>query len=365
MSWSLTIGRIAGTAVRVHVTFLMFLAWIGFSAFRQGGAAAALENVLFMALLFACVLLHEFGHILTARRFGIKTPEVNLLPIGGVASLERMPEKPSQELLVALAGPMVNVLIALLLILAFGGQMQGTVDRIEDPGVNLVTRLAATNIFLAVFNLIPAFPMDGGRVLRALLSMRLGPQKATQIAAKVGQGLAFVLGFLGLFGNPILLFIAIFIFLSASGEAQDSALRSAVGDLIVGDAMETSVATIGLDATLEQAVDVLLSSPQHEFPIVDSFRKPVGFLTREDLIAALAIRERDAPVSDVMRVPVVTLRQGAPLPQALTDLAASRVPAISVVDAEGILVGLLTRENIAEMMMIKAARPDWVFPHRA
>ena len=301
---------------------------------------------------------------ISSRRYGIHTPEVNLLPIGGVASLERIPEKPSQELVVAIAGPLVNVVIALLLILAFGSQMQAGVDRIEDPGVNLVTRLAATNIFLALFNLIPAFPMDGGRVLRALLAMRMGPERATQIAAKIGQGMAFVLGFLGLFGNPILLFIAIFVFLSASGEAQDSALKSAVVDLNVGDAMETRVAVIPLDATLEQAVDVLLSSPQHEFPIIDSFRKPVGFLTREDLIAALAVREGDAPVSDVMRAPVVTLRQGAPLPQALTDLAASRVPAISVVDAEGVLVGLLTRENIAEMMMIKAARPDWVFPHR-
>ena len=347
MSWSLTIGRIAGTAVRIHVTFLIFLVWIGFSAFRQGGTQAATENVLFMVLLFTCVVLHEFGHILMARRFGIRTPEVTLLPIGGVASLERIPEKPSQDLAVALAGPAVNVVIAILLIAAFGAKMDGPVDHIDDPALGLASRLIVTNIFLALFNMLPAFPMDGGRVLRALLSMRMGPARGTQLAARIGQGLAFLLGLIGLFGNPILLFIAIFVFLAAEGEARDSALRNAVTDLSVADAMETRFVSIPLEATLAQAVDVLLSSAQHEFPIVDGFRKPVGILVREDLIVALA-----------------NVRIGLPLPEALTQLAASRVPAISVVDVDGILVGLLTRENVAEMMMIKAAQPDWVFQHR-
>jgi Zn-dependent protease/CBS domain-containing protein len=365
MSWSVTIGRIAGTAVRIHITFLLFLAWIGFSAFRQGGAQAATQNIVFIVLLFLCVVLHEFGHIFMARRFGIRTPDVTLLPIGGVASLERIPEKPSQELAVALAGPAVNLVIALLLIAVLGAGMEGQVDRIDDPALGLATRLAAANVFLALFNMIPAFPMDGGRVLRALLAMWMGRDRGTQLAARIGQGLAFLLGFLGLFGNPILLFIAIFVFLAAEGEARDSALRNAVTDLRVGDAMETRVVSIPIEATLAQAVDVLLSSPQHEFPIVDGLRKPVGILVREDLIQALASRGRDDAVSDIMRVPVVSVRTAVPLPQALNDLAASRSPAISVVDADGVLVGLLTRENIAEMMMIKSAQPDWVFRSRA
>ena len=212
--------------------------------------------------------------------------------------------------------------------------------------------------------MLPAFPMDGGRVLRALLSMRMGPARGTQLAARIGQGMAFLLGLIGLFGNPILLFIAIFVFLAAEGEARDSALRNAVTDLSVADAMETRFVSIPLEATLAQAVDVLLSSAQHEFPVVDGFRKPVGILVREDLIVALANRSRDDAVSEVMRVPVASVRIGLPLPEALTQLAASRVPAISVVDIDGTLVGLLTRENIAEMMMIKAAQPDWVFQHR-
>jgi Zn-dependent protease/CBS domain-containing protein len=365
MPWSITIGKIAGTAVRIHITFILFLAWIGFSAFRQGGSEAALQNMAFIALLFFCVVLHEFGHIFMARRFGIHTPEVTLLPIGGVANLERIPERPSEELQVALAGPAVNVVIAIVLIAFAGVTFSGQIERIDDPAVGLASRLAASNIFLAVFNMIPAFPMDGGRVFRALLAMRMGPQRATQIAARVGQGLAFLLGFLGLFGNPILMFIAIFVFLAASGEAQDSALRDAVTGLTVGDAMETRVAVIPIDATLAQAVDILLSTPQHEFPIVDTFRKPVGILVREDLIGALRDRAGDSPVADIMRAPVVTIRTSRALDQALGDLAASGAPAISVVDANDTLVGLLTRENIAEMMMIKAAQPGWEFPRRA
>lgn len=365
MPWSITVGSIGGTAIRIHITFLLFLVWIGVSAFAKGGAEVATQNVIFIILLFGCVVLHEFGHILMARRFGIRTPEVTLLPIGGVASLERMPEKPSQELAVALAGPLVNIVIAVILVAVGGAVIDNDLSHVDDPKLTLVTRLAATNIFLAVFNMIPAFPMDGGRVLRAILAMNMEPKRATQAAARVGQALAFLLGFLGLFGNPILLFIAIFVFLAATGEAQESALRSAVVGLTVSDAMETRVCSIGMDATLADAIDVLLSTPQHEFPIVDAHGKPSGILVRDDLIAGLRERSREASVVEVMRSPLTTVRSSQALDKALAELSASGSPAISVVDADGVLVGMLTRENIGEMMMIKAVQPDWVFPHRA
>ena len=363
MSWSLTIGRVAGTAIRVHITFILFLAWIGFSALKQGGTDAAVHNLLFVVALFACVVMHEFGHILTARRFGIHTPEVTLLPIGGVASLERIPEKPGQELAVALAGPAVNVVIALVLIIAMGVSLPEQIDKIDDPHVSLVARLATANIFLAVFNLIPAFPMDGGRVLHAVLTMRMGPQRATQLAARIGQGFAFLLGFAGLFGNPMLMFIAIFVYVAAAGEAQDSAFRSAVTGLTVGDAMETAISTIPIEASIADAVDILLSTPQHEFPVVDGFRKPIGLLVREDLIAALRDRSRDAPVAECTRAPVPSVRVGQDLGEGLSALGGT-MPAICVVDPDGYLVGLLTRENVAEMMMIKSVQPDWAFRRR-
>ena len=200
MSWSVNIGSIAGTAIRIHVTFVLFLVWIFAAGWASGGVNDALSSLAFIVLLFGCVLAHEFGHIFTARAFGVATPDVTLLPIGGVARLERIPEKPSEEFLVAIAGPLVNVAIAIVLIVVTPTHL--SVEHfaaMESPKVSMIDRLAEINLFLAAFNMIPAFPMDGGRVLRALLAIRLGHVRATEIAATVGQLTAFALGFLGLF----------------------------------------------------------------------------------------------------------------------------------------------------------------------
>jgi len=201
MSWSFPIGSVKGTVIRIHMTFVLFLIWIGGAHYAQGGPDAAMQGVLFIVLLFACVLLHEFGHVFAARRYGVQTPDITLLPIGGVARLERVPEKPSQELVVALAGPAVNVVIAALLFLAIGGMPSVESMEVDNPGIGLLARLASVNVFLVLFNLIPAFPMDGGRALRALLATRMGYGRATQIAASIGQAVAFALGLLGLFGT--------------------------------------------------------------------------------------------------------------------------------------------------------------------
>jgi Zn-dependent protease len=201
MSWSIPVGTVKGTVIRLHVTFLLFLLWIGIAHYTEGGPEAALEGVLFIALLFLCVLLHEFGHILAARRYGVQTPDIVLLPIGGVARLERIPEEPAQELVVALAGPAVNLVIAALLFLALGGLPDDSFE-LQNPGVGLLARLASANLFLVLFNLLPAFPMDGGRVLRAFLAHRLGYARGTQVAASIGQGLAFAFGLLGVIGGP-------------------------------------------------------------------------------------------------------------------------------------------------------------------
>ena len=269
MRWSITLGRVAGTEVKIHITFILFLVWIAFSAWSRGGAAAAIDSTLFIVLLFACVVLHEFGHIAAARRYGIATPEVTLLPIGGVASLQRLPSDPGQELVVALAGPAVNLVIGLVLIAALGPVHPDDLAQIDNPGLSLLGRLAIANLFLVVFNLIPAFPMDGGRVLHALLAMRMGPARATEIAARIGQALAFGLGFLGLFGNPLLLFIAIFVYIAAAGEAQMSAAQTTLKGVSVGEAMETRFTPVSIDASLGQAVDALLATAQDEFPVVD------------------------------------------------------------------------------------------------
>ncbi len=188
MAWSFPIGRFAGSEVRIHVTFFLLLAWIGIVHYQRGGAAAAAEGLLFILAIFACVIAHEFGHALAARRYGIRTPDITLLPIGGLARLERMPEKPGEEIVVALAGPAVNFVLAILLILLLGARFDlAALEEIENPAAGFFARLAAVNVFLALFNLIPAFPMDGGRVLRAFLAHRLGYARGTQIASTVGR----------------------------------------------------------------------------------------------------------------------------------------------------------------------------------
>jgi Zn-dependent protease/CBS domain-containing protein len=364
MSWSLTIGRFGATTVRVHLTFFLLLAWIGVSAWQKGGLPAARDSVLFIALIFTCVVLHEFGHILMARRFGIETPDVILLPIGGVARMARMPQKPSQELAVAIAGPMVNIVIAFLLFLVLGTIEPDDLTRLEDPRVSLLARLAAANVFLVIFNMIPAFPMDGGRVLRALLAMKLGGARATRLAAFIGQAFAFALGFLGLFGNPLLVFIAIFVYIAAAGEAQTTAFNEAARGLSVGDAMETRFNAIPVDANLAAAIETLLATAQHEFPVVDAGGKPVGLLVREDILSALKSHDREAAITDFMRSPVETVRSATPLEAVLDRLHGPQAVALAVTDSEGVLVGLLTRQNLAETMIIKTMRPDWRF-HRS
>src|SRR4051794_27183377 len=185
MTWSIPIGVIGGTAIRIHVTFLLLLLWIAVGHYAQGGTEAAVQGVTFIVLVFACVVLHELGHVFAARRYGVHTPDITLLPIGGVARLARIPEIPGQELVIALAGPAVNVVIAALLYMALGAFPTLAGVEVQNPGVDILARLASVNLFLFLFNLIPAFPMDGGRVLRALLAYRMGFARATQVAASV------------------------------------------------------------------------------------------------------------------------------------------------------------------------------------
>jgi Zn-dependent protease/CBS domain-containing protein len=361
MSWSLNIGSVAGTAVRVHVTFLLFLAWIFGVNYFSGGAQAAWSGLLFIVLLFLCVLLHEFGHIFTARAFGVRTPDVILLPIGGVARLERIPERPSQEFLIAIAGPAVNIVIALILILL--DSAHPSADRLaalESANVSMIDRLAAVNLFLALFNLIPAFPMDGGRVLRALLATRLGYIRATEIAAMIGQGVAFVLGFLGLFGNPLLIFIAIFVYLAASSEAHLVATRAMSRGVPVTSAMMTQFATLTPDEHVDAAVQTLLRTRQGEFPVVDGYGRPLGVLGRNDLIRALKERGPGASVADAMTADIPTVSKSRCLEDAFRLLQEKSVPAVGVVDEAGRLVGLVTSETIGEMLMLHQALPAGV-----
>jgi Zn-dependent protease/CBS domain-containing protein len=356
MRWSLSLGSIGGTAIRIHVTFLLFLIWI-WAFYRKGGTDAAWQGVIFVGLLFICVLLHELGHVFAARRYGVQTRDVTLWPFGGIASMERMPDKPSQELVVALAGPAVNVVIAAALLLWLGSRFDPETLTKIDPSVSMATRVADANIMLVLFNMIPAFPMDGGRVLRALLAIRMGNARATEVAATIGQGFAIAFGILGIFYNPMLIVIAVFIFLAASGEAAHAQLRAVAQGALVSDAMITEFQSLGTSATVNDAVDALIRTTQTEFPIVDARGHLQGVLTRDAMIKALKERGPDTPVLEVMQANVPTVRARAKLDTALRRLMEKEQPVVGVTDADGRLVGLLTVENLGEMMMVHSALP--------
>ena len=362
MGWSLTIGRIAGTDIRLHFTFLLFLVWIGLADYLQGGPAAALDSIAFILLVFLCVTLHEFGHIAMARRFGIRTPQVILSPIGGIASLERMPEKPRQELLVALAGPLVNVVIVLLMMAVFGFGI-ANFTRIDFDTATLAERLFVVNIVLVLFNMVPAFPMDGGRVLRAVLAMTLGAPRATALAARIGQGFAFLFVLLGLFYNPILIFVGVFIYFAAASEEQSATFTGFASKLRVKDAMEPSPVLLLEEDPLSRAVESLLSSPQKEFPVVDHAGRIVGLLDRDAMIMGLSSQGAEAPVGSAMR-PCQPLFTEQPLVEAFSRMRSGGARAAVVIDQGGKVAGILTQENIAEMMMVENARPGWRFTRR-
>ena len=355
MGWSLPIFRIAGIQLRIHVTFLLLIAWLAFGYYAEGGSAVAANRVIFVLLLFLCVVLHEFGHALAAKSFGINTPDITLLPIGGVARLERMPEEPAQELVIAVAGPAVNVVIALGLFVAGGSHALLNPAAVESEG--LIPQLLTINILLLLFNLLPAFPMDGGRVLRALLATRFSYARATQIAATVGQGFAFVFGFIGLIWNPFLIFIALFVYIGASQEAALAQMKDVSRRFPVSSAMVREFRTLPENATLQEAVDALLATSQHDFPVVDETGNVTGVLTRHDLIAALRKNDPALHVGDVMRRNIPTVTTGTRFEEAFRIMQECNCPAVPVLDSMKRLVGLLTPENVTELMMIQSAMP--------
>jgi Zn-dependent protease len=358
MRWSYTIGRIAGTEVKVHVTFLLLLAWIAYIAYQDAGATAAVRDTLFFVCFFFCVVLHEFGHIWMAGRFGVRTPDVILLPIGGVARLERIPEEPRQELLIALAGPAVT--LAIILALAAVVLVSGEAMVLRDPlaaEVPFVARLLVANLLVLVFNLIPAFPLDGGRVLRALLARKLGLVRATRIAGAVGQLFAVALGILGVILHaPLTMLVAFFIFLGAGTEASAVAARVAGRGLQVSQMMVTNFRTIPIHATLAQAVDLLLTGEQREFPVVDNLGRTEGILTRDNLIRGLSRGGPTSTVAEAMTPAAPTVPPTLGFQEALERLRASGLPALPVVDAGGALVGLLTLDNITDLLLVRQAQ---------
>src|SRR5256886_5302670 len=353
MGWSIPILRVAGIQLRIHITFLLLIAWIGFAYYAQGGSSAAMGGVLFIVLLLACVVWQESGHALAGKACGINTPDITLLPIGGVARLERIPDEPVQELIIAAAGPAVTALIALG---AFIGG--GSWDYPPTTKTSIPDLLFTMNVVLLLFNLLPAFPMDGGRVLRALLATQMSYARATQVAATVGQGFAFVFGFLGLFFNPFLIFIALFVYIGASQEAALAQMKDVSRRFPVSSAMIREFRSLPENASLEEAVDALLATSQHDFPVIGENGNVTGVLTRHDLIAALRRNDPRIRVGDALRRDVPTVTTGTRFEAAFRIMQERHCPAVPVVESMKRLVGLLTPENVTELMMVQSAMPQ-------
>lgn len=355
MKWSIKLGRYLDIDVYMHFTFVLLISWVAYANWRQGQSiAAAVAGVTFILAIFLCVVLHEFGHALSARRYGIKTRDIVLLPIGGVARLERMPTYPLQELWVALAGPAVNVVIAIGLFLWL--KLTATLEPLSS--LTLATgpfleRLMAVNLFLVAFNLIPAFPMDGGRVLRALLAMRLDYGRATQTAASIGQGIAVLFGFIGLLYNPFLLFIAFFVWIGAAQETSMVHLKTAIGGIPIQGAMIKDFRTLEMGDSLNRAVELTLTGLQKDFPVVDNGRLK-GILTQTDLLKALAEIDKHPTVASAIQTDYAMVDHRDMLESALSRLNDCNCHTLPVMDQDRI-IGLVTMDNLGEYMRIQAA----------
>lgn len=355
MRWSFKIGRFAGIDLYIHATFLLLILWVVALHWLQfhtlNGVGSGLLSIL---AVFACVVLHEFGHALTARHYGIATKDITLLPIGGVSRFEKLPEKPSQELAVAIAGPIVNVLIAAAiyayLFLTDGFKPVTGLSITNGP---FLERLLVANFLLAAFNLIPAFPMDGGRALRALLATRMDHVVATQLAASIGQGLALVFGLVGLFFDPFLVFIAFFVWIGAAHEAQSVQFKDAFSGTPIRAAMLKDFKTLSTNNTLGDVMKMVVEGSQHDFPVMWGDRV-MGILTRANLLAGLSEHGPEKLVTAVMQREFATAEPNEMLQSALARLAASPTRIMPVMQ-DDTLVGLVTQENLGEYLMIQNA----------
>lgn len=353
MSWSFKLGRVFGIDLRVHALFGLLLVWQAGVAWTQSGTlSGVLTSVGFILALFLMIVLHELGHALVARKFGIRTADITLLPIGGIARLERIPERPSEELLVALAGPLVN--LALAAALAVGHAAAGL--RVLPNGTEMpfVTSLLYANAALAAFNLLPAFPMDGGRVLRAFLAIRGDRLRATRIAARVGQGFALFLGLVGLFGSAMLVVVALFVWFGAATELANIELRSSLRGLRVGGAMLRTCDPLLPDDTLESAAKLTIEHGHRDFPVVDAEGRVVGALTGRRLVEGLALAGPLAHVKDVMDTRIEVADIAEPLDQALGKLEASSA-GVLVVLGDGRVQGLVGADTVQQIALFHEA----------
>jgi Zn-dependent protease/predicted transcriptional regulator len=359
MKGSFKLGKIAGIGLFIHWTFSLLILFIAYVNYKAGqNLTQILWSILFILCIFITVLMHELRHALTAKNFGIKTKDITLLPIGGLARLERLPEKPSEELLVAFAGPFVNIILAFItsLFITLPNTSEEMVAQLEN-GVNannFFLNFYLVNIVLAIFNLIPAFPMDGGRVLRALLSYKLERHHATKIAARIGQVLALGFVFLGFFSNPFLIFIGIFVFMGAQIESEYTETKYMLKGYKVRDVIMKQYPTIDYNETLETAVKMMLDSQNKHFLVTEN-NIPMGTINREQIIEALSKKEDETELSTIMDRELILLKADDLL-EDVFELVYKNKSTLMLVIEDNQLIGTLDTENLLEFILINEVK---------
>lgn len=359
MKGAFKLGKIAGISLFIHWTFSFLVLFVVYVNYKSGqNMAQILWSLLFVTCIFLTVLLHELGHALTAKKYNIKTKDITLLPIGGLARLEKMPEKPSEELMVAFAGPLVNIAFAFItsLFITIPNTSEEVVAQLSN-GVtadNFFLNFYLVNIVLAFFNLIPAFPMDGGRILRALLSFQLERHIATKIAARIGQLLAIGFVFLGFLSNPFLIFIGIFVFIGAQIESEYIESKHILKGYTVRDVLMKQYPTIDYNETLETAVKLMLDS-QNKYFLVTENNIPMGTLNRDQIIEALSKKEEETALSSIIDRNLILLQADSFL-EDVFELVYKNKSTLMLVMENNQLIGTLDTENLLEFILIKEVK---------
>jgi Zn-dependent protease/predicted transcriptional regulator len=359
MKWSITIAKIFGIPVRLHLTFLGFLLFIAIMNAVRGGIHSATYGVLFIIAIFISVTIHEIGHSLVAQSYGIKVKDITLLPIGGVSRIERIPDDPKQELRIAVTGPLVSFGIALLLfiiIILIAGPKG--ISGFSFVGGRFLPNLMWVNVLIGIFNILPGFPMDGGRVFRAILAQRMGYVKATKIAASVGQGFAILLGIVGLFFNIWLVFIAFFIYIGAGEEERMVQVRSLLRDIPVAKVMATNFQKLSPDDTLRKALEHIYHGFQEDFPVV-SENKIVGILTKNEILSSLHKLGLDTKVTEVMKKDFIAVKPNQMLTEVYEQIKRCGCSSLPVVKGNELL-GIITMEAIGQFFMFESAQQDYL-----
>jgi Zn-dependent protease len=363
MKNTLKLGKVLGTKLEIHWTFLLLLAYVGWTAYSAGGSANdILLQIGFIVAVFICVVLHELGHVKAAAYYKIPTDKITLLPIGGVAAIKRMPEKPFEELVVAIAGPLVNVIIALALFLVFPVteifESIANANPEEVAGISSLSQLPfylfSANIILFAFNLIPAFPMDGGRILRALLSMKMSRLRATKIAASTGQFLAVGFFIIGLMYNPILALVGVFIFFGARSENFAVKSQQLLKGYEVQDAMSTDYIAVRPDENIKDAIKKMVQGPDIDLLVIDNEENVLGIATRDKLID---ISKNDnnskSTIKEIMTKKYKSVSEEIPLSDIYMMLQRKRNKLFPVISGNQ-LRGVINFEKIQQFIMMRA-----------